>query len=110
MFGYLDNTQIRASDKKGFTLALPDTENEHFYIYSDIIKIRYHGDVVVSVLRTVTVKGEHGSKNFERPHYVPLNKKIFDTISINIRDEAGDLVAFELSKVITTLHFRRSNT
>ena len=70
-------------------------------------------DVVVPVLRTVTVKGEHGSyvsKNFERPHYVPVNKKIFDTISINIREEAGDLVAFEHGKVIITLHFRRSKT
>ena len=27
-------------------------------------KSQYHGDVVVPVLRTVTVKGEHG-KNFE---------------------------------------------
>ena len=73
----------------------------------------YHGDVVVPVLHTVTVKGEHGSyvsKNFERPHYVPLNKKIFDTIGINIRDEAGDLVAFEHGKVIITLHFRCSKT
>ena len=82
-----------------------------FYVYTDMIKSQYHGDVVVPVLRTVTVKGEHGSyvsKNFERPHYVLLNKKIFDTISINIRDEAGDLVAFEHGKVIITLHFRRS--
>ena len=31
-------------------------------------------------------------------------------ISINIRDEAGDLVAFEHGKVIITLHFRRSKT
>ena len=34
----------------------------------------------------------------------------FDTISINIRDEAVDLVAFEHGKVIITLHFRRSKT
>ena len=77
------------------------------------MKSQYQGDVVVPVLCTVTVKGEHGSyvsKNFERPHYVPLNKKIFDTISINIRDEAGDLVAFEHGKVIITLHFRCSKT
>ena len=39
-----------------------------------------------------------------------LTKKIFDTIGINIRDEAGDLVAFEHGKVIITLHFRRSKT
>ena len=79
---------------------------------ADIINSQYNGDVVVPVLRTVTVKGEHGSyisKNFERPHYVPLNKKIFDTISINIRGEAGDLVASELGRVIT-LHFRHSKT
>ena len=66
-------------------------------------KSQYHGDVVVPVLRTVTVKGEHGSyvsKNFERLHYAPLNKKILDTISINIKDKAGDLVAFEHGKVI----------
>ena len=28
MFGYLDNTPIRTSDKKGFTLALPETGNQ----------------------------------------------------------------------------------
>ena len=78
MFGFLNNTTIRAFDKKGFTPALPETGNQYFYIYTDIIKSQYHGDVVVPVLRTVTVKGKHGSyvrKNFERPHYVPLNKK-----------------------------------
>ena len=71
---------------------------KYFYVFTDIIKSQYHSDVVVPILRTVTVKGKHEiyvSKNFERPHYVPLNKNIFDTISINIRDEAGDLVAFE---------------
>ena len=78
MFGFLNGTTIRASEEKGFTLALPETGNQYFYIYTDIIKSQYHGDVVVPVLRTVTVKREHGSyvgKNFERPHYVPLNKK-----------------------------------
>ena len=113
MFGFLSHTTIRASEEKGFTLALPETGNQYFYVYTDIIKSQYHGDVVVPVIGTVTVKGEHGSyvsKNFERAHYVPLDKKIFDIISINIRDEAGDLVAFEHGKVIVTLHFRCSKT
>ena len=72
MFGYLNNRAIRASDKKGFTLALLETGNQYFYVYTDIIKSQYHGDVVVPVLCTVTVKREHGSyvsKNFERPHH-----------------------------------------
>ena len=78
MFGFPNDTMIRASDEKGFTLALPETGNQYFYVYTDIIKSQYLSDVVAPVLRTVTVKGEHGScvsKNFERPHYVPLNKK-----------------------------------
>ena len=61
LFGFLNDTTIRASDEKAFTLALPETGNQYFYVYTDIIKSQYHGDVVVPVLRTVTVKGEHGS-------------------------------------------------
>ena len=57
MFGFLNDTTIRASDEKGFTLALPETGNQYFYVYTDIIKTHYHGDVVVPVLRTVTEKG-----------------------------------------------------
>ena len=38
MFGFLNDTTIRASDGKGFTLALPETGNQYFYIYTDIIK------------------------------------------------------------------------
>ena len=53
MFGYLNNTAIRASDKKGFTLALPETGNQYFYVYTDMIKSQYHGDAAVPVLRTV---------------------------------------------------------
>ena len=107
----LYNTAVRASDKKGFTLALTETGSQDFYVYTDIIKSQYHADVVFPVLHTVTVKGEHGSyvsRDFERPHYVPLNKKVFDTININMKDEAGELVAFQHSKVIITLHFRHS--
>ena len=78
MFGFLNDTTIRASDEKGFTIALPETGKQYFYFYTDIIKSQYHGDAVVPVLHTVTGKGEHGSyvsKSFEIPHYVPLNKK-----------------------------------
>ena len=35
MFGFLNNMTIRAFDKKGFTLALPRTGNQYFYIYTD---------------------------------------------------------------------------
>ena len=47
MFGFFNDTTIRASDKEGFTLALPETGNQHFYVYADIIKSQYHGDMVM---------------------------------------------------------------
>ena len=33
MFGFLNDTTIRASDEKGFTLSLPETGNQYFYVY-----------------------------------------------------------------------------
>ena len=75
MFGFLNNRVIRAFDKKGLTLSLPETGNQYICVYTDITKSQYHDDVVVSVPRTVTVKGEHGSyvsKSFERPYFMFL--------------------------------------
>ena len=57
MFGFLNDTTIRASDKKGFSLTLPETGNQYFYVYMDSIKSQYYGGDVVLVLCTVTVKG-----------------------------------------------------
>ena len=51
------------------------------------------------------------SVTISKDHIMSLcTKKSFDTISINIRDEAGYLVAFEHCKVIITSHFRRTKT
>ena len=103
--------KIELLTKKDSPLSYPKLEMHIFMFNTDIIKSQYHGDVVVPFLRTVTLNGEHGScirKNFERPHYVPLNKKMFGTIIINIKDEAADLFAIEHGKVIITLHFRCS--
>ena len=41
MFGFLNDNTIRAFDEKGFTLALPETGNQYFYVYTDIIKSQY---------------------------------------------------------------------
>ena len=50
MFGHLNSRAIRASDKKGFTLSLPETGNQYFYVYTDIIMSQYHGNVIVPVI------------------------------------------------------------
>lgn len=111
--GFESRTTITSDWSTSYTLALPDTGNQYFYVYTDIIEGQYYGDVIAKILQTVTVKGAHGSyvnKHYERPNYLPLSLNNFDTIDINIRDEAGDLVEFEHGKVNITLHFRRRKT
>ena len=113
ILGFVTGLQIKSSLTEGYTLALSDTGNHYFYVYIDIIQGQYYGDVVVPIIQTVKASGKHGSyvsRRYEKPQYVPLNKSEFDTIDINIRDEVGDLVAFEHGKVNITLHFRRSKT
>ena len=39
MFGFLNDTTIRAPDENGFTLALPETGNQYFYVYTDTITV-----------------------------------------------------------------------
>jgi len=47
---------------------------------------------------------------YEKPIYIPLQKKHFDSIEIDIRTDTGKPVPFEygkvIGKVIVTLHFR----
>ena len=43
---------------------------------------------------------------FESPHYIPVGRRDFDTIGINIRDETGRKVPFQFGCVVVKLHFR----
>lgn len=81
-----------------------------FYVYSDITEPRVVGDRLVPLLRTVPITGKHGEsvvKYFQNIDYVPVMKKSFDTIEIDIRDDTGKPVPFEYGKLVVTLHFRK---
>ena len=54
------------------------------------------------------VYGQRVSKSFERPHYLPVSRREFETIEVNIKRDTGESVPFELGKVLLTLHFRQS--
>ena len=46
------------------------------------------------------------SRIYQTVQYVPVQSKRFETIEIDIRDDAGRKVSFQRGKVIVTLHFR----
>ena len=79
------------------------------YIYCDIAQAQYVGDALVPLLRIVPVEGVDGqriNKSFLRPQYIPVDRKVFETIEVNIRRDTGESVPFESGKVLLTLHFR----
>lgn len=81
-------------------------------IYTDIVESQVVGDVVAPLLRIVTVTGKDGEMvnvQYERPHYLPVIRKVIDTIEINIRNHQGKLTPFERGRSYVKLHFRQKH-
>jgi hypothetical protein len=81
------------------------------YVYCDLLQFTHVGDIKAPLLRVVDSGGEAGdvvTRYYEKPRYIPLQKKTFDTIEIVIRDDLGERILFENGKVLLTLHFRRA--
>ena len=80
------------------------------YVYCDLVESRIVGDKLVPLLRVVPVQGSDGdmvTRIYENVHYVPLQRKSFDTLEIDIKDSTGEKVPFERGTLNVTLHFRR---
>jgi len=80
------------------------------YVYSDLVEEQLVGDVRAPLLRIVNVEGENSdiiTHAYNKPYFLPLKKREFDTIEIYIRDDTGQKVPFQRGKVIVTLAFRK---
>jgi len=81
------------------------------FVYCDILEHVVVGDVMAPLLRMVDMKRKRTyGKMHETPHaplYVPLQKKYFDTIEINIMTDTGDPVHFADGKSVAVLEFKR---
>lgn len=83
----------------------------HLYVYCDVVESVPVGDTLAPLLRIVETRNPTGgiiNEIFNPPRYLPVQKKNFDTIAIDIRTDFGENVPFESGKVVLTLHFRRS--
>ena len=90
----------------------PNADFRLFYIYCDIVEPQIVGDVYAPLLRIVTVKGQDGEmvhELYDRPHYIPLIRKKFQSIEIVIRTHLGRLVSFDRGRLIVKLHFREKH-
>jgi hypothetical protein len=81
------------------------------YVYCDIVENVPVGDTEAPLLRIVDASGKNGEdihRVFDKPRYVPLQKKKFESIEILIRNDIGEPVAFEGGRLTVTLHFQRA--
>ena len=81
------------------------------FIYCDLMEYIPVGDTLAPLLRIVDVDGNQGEilhRRFDKPRYLPLQKKNFDTIELLIKDDIGKPIPFESGKVVVILHFRQA--
>jgi hypothetical protein len=82
------------------------------YVYCDLIEHVTVGDVRAPLLRTFGMEKSSSDvvhRNFPNLVYVPVQKKQFDTIEINIMTDTGEPMPFASGKSVVILHFRRSS-
>lgn len=82
------------------------------YVYSDIVAPYSVGDVQTPLLRVVALKGERNqtvNETFNNLYYLPVARRGFDTIEININTERGEPMPFSGGKSLAVLHFKSRN-
>jgi len=80
------------------------------YVYCDLLECVPVGDTLAPLLRIINVEGRIGEtahKLYNHPRYLPVQKREFDSVEIDIRDDTGAPVPFENGKLVVTLHFKR---
>ena len=87
------------------------------YIYRDLLEQVLVGDTKAPLLRIVSRSTDMTSSldyiehvTFNPVQYVPLQKKCFDTITINLMMDTGAPMSLFPGKSITVLEFRRYHT
>lgn len=83
------------------------------YVYSDVAEPQYLGDVNAPILRIINIEkhknpmGASIVKIFTHPHYIPVSKREFNQIEIDIRDHLGNPLPFTNGQLNVKLHFRK---
>ena len=80
------------------------------YVYCDAAESIPVDDIKAPLLRVVDAAGNFSNlihRLHTTPQYIPVSRKEFNTVEIDIRDDTGRPVPFEVGKVVAKLHFRR---
>ena|SRR5437868_7973522 len=106
----IENDEEEMVSKKPVNLF--STMPRELYVYCDIVEPQLVGDTAAPLLRIVPVEnvekfGHVNCKIYNSLHYMPVMKKYFDTVEIDILTGTGDLAPFEFGSSIVKVHFRK---
>lgn len=111
--GFDPNTDVAFKRTGKFPANLYLGLPSQLYIYCDIVEPQMVGDVMSPLLRIVSldpIKYVYGSNKmhvFSPPHYIPVMRREFDTIEIDIRSDTGENIPFQFGTSCVKLHFIR---
>lgn len=89
---------------------------QNIFVYCDLIEGQIIGHRYAPVMKIVPATehnatfGESVLRTFPTREYLPLAKRSFNTISINILDNTGQKIPFTCGQLIVTVHLRRKKT
>jgi len=113
MLGFDSNETYRGHVEHRAKRPMNLTENVNLlYIYCDLLEHVLVGNTKAPLLRIISRSLEKYSDiehiAFNPVQYVPLQKKCFDSVTINMMTDTGAPMSFLPGKSIVVLEFRRS--
>lgn len=88
---------------------------DQMFIYTDIIEPTFIGHEKIYVLKIINTEaknltfGDACYKEFTHMHYIRIQKREFDSITVNIRDSTGKFMPFQHGVLTIKLHFMKRN-
>lgn len=87
---------------------------QEVFVYMDIIEPQIISDYfsqVIKIVKTLdhqTQFSELVNREILNRNYLTLNKRRFQTITIELRDSSGELIPFQFGTSIVTVHFKKA--
>jgi len=107
-------TRFTGKQKNAFYLAdekfILNEDLHLMFVYCDVASHTVVGDTTAPLLRVINLNMESGVMkrlSFPDIHYIPVQKRHFETIEISINTARGSIMPFETGRSVVTLHFRR---
>lgn len=88
---------------------------DQMMIYTDIIEPTFVGHEKAYVLKIINTEpknyqfGDACYKEYTHMHYIPVQKREFESISVDIRDYTGQLIPFQHGILTIKLHFKKQD-